>query len=138
MEREAVTSGLPQSGGNLSAIDAVARNGQSGVPRTRWQPKVFPDSVFFARHSGPSFSAGRVFSSIKGSWSQDGYRLSTSGSPAQEGLPRAELACDNLHDAANLSLLAELSMALHTRVLLTRNVLDFQLHFVGIGNFSTN
>ncbi len=35
LEREAATSGLPQSGGNLSAIDAVARNGQSGVPRMR-------------------------------------------------------------------------------------------------------
>jgi preprotein translocase subunit SecA len=40
------------------------------------------------------------------------------------GLDRleAELACGNLHDAANLSLLTELSMALHARVLLTLNV----------------
>jgi preprotein translocase subunit SecA len=42
----------------------------------------------------------------------------------EAGLDRmeAELACGNLHDAANLSLLTELSMALHARVLLTRNV----------------
>ncbi len=42
----------------------------------------------------------------------------------ETGLDRmeAELACGNLHDAANLSLLTELSMALHARVLLTRNV----------------
>ncbi len=42
----------------------------------------------------------------------------------EAGLDRmeAELACGNLHDATNLSLLTDLSMALHARVLLTRNV----------------
>ncbi len=42
----------------------------------------------------------------------------------EAGLDRmeAELACGNLHDAANLPLLTDLSMALHARVLLTRNV----------------
>jgi preprotein translocase subunit SecA len=42
----------------------------------------------------------------------------------EAGLDRmeAELACGDLHNAANLSLLTELSMALHARVLLTRNV----------------
>jgi preprotein translocase subunit SecA len=42
----------------------------------------------------------------------------------EAGLDRmeAELACGNLHDAANLSLLTKLNMALHARVLLTRNV----------------
>ena len=42
----------------------------------------------------------------------------------EEGLDRmeVELACGNLHDAVNLSLLTELSMALHARVLLTENV----------------
>ncbi len=42
----------------------------------------------------------------------------------EAGLDRmeAELACGDLHDAANLSLLTELSMALHARVLLARDV----------------
>jgi hypothetical protein len=36
---------LPQSGGDLSAIDAIAENGCAGVLRTRWQSKVFWDAV---------------------------------------------------------------------------------------------
>jgi preprotein translocase subunit SecA len=42
----------------------------------------------------------------------------------EAGLDRmeAELACGDLHDATNLALLTELSMALHARVLLTQNV----------------